>query len=66
MKNAGMPTYSKTLTQSIISYFKNTHNHEITEAQAIEYLDSLADLFDSYQASLMEAQGLPPETDQDK
>ncbi len=42
-----METFSQELIKEIISYFREAHQIEISEEIAIEYLHSLAGLYES-------------------
>ena len=61
-----MYTFSPALITLIINYYKQTYNKDLSEDEAILYLDSLAGLFEAYQQVLNRQQSVPPETDQDK
>ncbi len=43
-----MNNFSKNLIQETITYFKEKHNHIISEETACDYLDSLAGLYLSF------------------
>jgi hypothetical protein len=51
-----MHSFSQELISKIIKYFKEKHNHEISEETAIEYLESLARLFNIFRRSISENQ----------
>jgi hypothetical protein len=46
--------FSKDLIDRTIKYFAEVHNHHIDEETVELYLNSLADLFDSYRRMLQE------------
>lgn len=43
-----MEKYPKDLIQRITIYFKERYNHQIHEETAVEYLNSLAGLYESF------------------
>lgn len=65
-QNVLMNTFSPELIKEIISYFKDNYQIELTEEIAIEYLHSLAGLYESAKDLLEEYYSLLQETDQGK
>lgn len=46
--------FSQDLINRTIEYFKEHHNHHITEEQAIEYLNAFSGLFEAFADFLRE------------
>lgn len=52
--------YSQELIQKCRAYFKEKHDHIISEETAEQYLDSLASLYRCFQKSIQQKSGESP------